>query len=461
MQVMFMQKDSKVHRSRDGWFGASILLWALAALFPVTARAAAEKMVAQPLNKIRIAYSSLSGNMAPLWVAYETGFFRKYGLDTELVFIEGGSKAAQTLASGDVQFAHMAGAGIIQSNLRGADIVMIAGAVNTMIFKLFVDRTINQPDQLKGKSVGVTRYGSSTDFATRYALERYGLQPAKDVTIVELGSMPAILSALKEGKISGAMLSSPTTLKAKTAGFSLLADLKMLGLEYQHTGMATSRPLIRSHPELVRNVMKAYVEGIHYYKSHRGESLKILARYLKTDDAEALTEIYEDIGLTLVPEKPYPTLAGIQIILDELAAKEPKAKTARPEQFVDVSFMKELDSSGFIDRLYRPTLASRKETLPAPPKPDVKGQTVKPETSGGSRKRVEARPPIAKTIPANAAQEYAIQAGDTLSHLARRHYGSAQKWPRIYEANRHTIKNPHYIYIGQKILIPPDDAKGA
>jgi len=351
----------------------------------------------------------------------------------------------------------MAGAGVVQSNLQGQDIVMIAGVINTLTFQFIVDRNISHPERLNGKAVGVTRKGSSTDFAMRYALDKYGLLPGRDVAIVELETMPALLAALEAGTIQGAMLSAPTTLKAKKAGFPVLADLQMLGLEYQHTGMATSRALIRNRSDLVRNVMKAYVEAIHYYKTHRRESLGILAKYLKTNDTDALTEIYEDIGLTLVPEKPYPTLRGIEIMLRELADKEPRAKVARPEQFVDVTFVKELDTSGFVDRLYKasPVLASRGESRPG----------AVPASVGGSTSTKPA-PAVQKKVKSAAGQgsrdyqEYTVKKGDTLSHIAERFYGGQWKWGKIYEANKQTIKNPHFIYIGQKIVIPPQEAVG-
>src|SRR5688572_9197278 len=196
---------------------------------------AAESAPERPLEKVTIAYSSLSGNMAPLWITSERGFFRKYGLDAQLVFIESGSTTVQSLNSKDVAFAQMAGAGVLQSRLRGSDVVMIAGVINTLTFQFYVDKNIKQPDQLKGKTVAVTRYGSSTDFALRYALERYGLTPERDVTILQAGNMPAIAAALESGKIQGAMLSAPFTLRAKSMGFPMMADLQMLGLEYQHT----------------------------------------------------------------------------------------------------------------------------------------------------------------------------------------------------------------------------------
>jgi hypothetical protein len=258
--------------------------------------------------------------------------------------------------------------------------------------------------------------------------------------------MPAIFAALESGWIQGAMLSAPFTGKAKSIGLPLLADLQMLGLEYQHTGLATTEALIRARPDLVRSIMKAYVEGIHYYKTHRPESFAILAKYLRQADPEALTEVYEDIGLALTPEKPYPTLRGIQVMLRELAGKDPRAKSARPDDFVNLAFMKELDSSGFIDRLYKrePVLARRE------------GSRRAPEKSAPAEKEKPHAAPVKsiKQAPLDETREYIVQAGDTLSGLALRYYGDHYRWEKIYDANKATLKNPHYIYVGQKILIP-------
>jgi NitT/TauT family transport system substrate-binding protein len=458
MRFMFMQTDSTEYRKRDGWLGISIFLWVLAVLFPVTAKTA-DRPIREPLEKVTIVYGGISAGHAPLWVTYEAGLFRKHGLDAQIVFVEGGSSAVQTLISGDVAFAQMAGAAPLQSNLKGSDVVMIGGFLNTMPFQFIVAKDIQRPEQLKGKAVAVSRFGSGSDFATRYALERYELVPERDVAILEIGSQPARFAALEKGKVQGVMVQVPFTLTAKKMGFNTLADLQMLGLEYQHTALATTRRLIKSRPDLVRNIIKAYVEGIHYYKTHRREALAVLRKYLKTDDTAALTETYEIIGLTLLPEKPYPTLKGIDAMLRELARKEPKAQTARPEHFVDLTFVKELDSSGFMDGLYKatPVVATRHAagSLRAPvvvkeKVPSAKDR-AKPDVVTPAKKS-------ALTVLGASAlpQEYTVNAGDTLSHLALRFYGSAHKWPKIHEANAETLKNPHYIYIGQQLVIPPD-----
>ena len=445
-------------------------------IFSPTLVVSAEGTPQQPLKKVVIGYSSIAVSSLPTWVAYEGGFFRKYGLDVQLLFVESGSRMVQTLMSGDVVVAQAAGVPVIQSNLQGSGVVLIAGFLNTLDYKFIVSRDITRPDQLKGKAVAVSRIGSSSDFATRYALEKYGLVPDKDVAILQIGSQPARFAALEAGKISGVMIAIPLTAKATKAGHNTMADLQMLGLEYQHNALAVSQNLIKTQPDLVRNILRADVEAIHYMKTHRKETIAILAKYLKIDDADALQEAYEAEVQALIPEKPYPTLKGIDIILRELGVKDPNARSAKPEQFVDLTFIKELDSSGFIDRLYKSTAVakaapSRSEPLPTPEIAKEKGAPAETKTKAVTSE--ERAKPVAKQIPSAAekpaatpvtakttrpaAQEYTVKAGDTLTKLAERFYNSMSRWEKIYEANKDSLKNPNYIYIGQKLVIPADD----
>ena len=453
------------------------LLWAFAVTAPGPA-IAAEGGTPQSLKKITIGYSSISPASSSAWFAYEGGFFRKYGLDAQLIFIESGSRMVQTLISGDVVAAQVGGAPVVQSNLQGSGVVIIAGLLNTMDYKFVVSRDITRPDQLKGKTVAVSRVGSSSDFATRYTLEKYGLVPDKDVAILQIGSQPARFSALESGRIHGVMIAIPLTARAAKLGLNILADLQMLGLEYQHTSLAVSQNMIKTQPDLVRNVLKSFVEGIHYAKTHRKEALAILAKYLKTDDADALQEAYESELQALIPEKPYPTLKGIQTILREMGAKDANARSARPEQFVDNSFMKELDSSGFIDRLYKTTAVAKvaPRTEPAPAPVAAKEKTPVVEAKAKAFATDEKAKPVAKQltasvekpqptealakiakVPALAAQQYTVKSGDTLSKLAERFYSAPGKWEKIYDANKDILKNPNYIYIGMKLTIPADD----
>jgi NitT/TauT family transport system substrate-binding protein len=313
----------------------------------------AEKSSDPPLERIRIVYAGLSGNQASGWAAYEGGFFRKHGLDVEMVHVVGGPPAVQALLTGEVQFGQISGLPVLESSLQGSGLTILAGLQNTMNYQFIVGKEIKRPNQLKGKTVAVSRRGSSSDFATRYALDRYGLVPEKDVGIIEIGSQPERFSALKTGKIHGVMLEVPLTIKAKEMGFPVLTDLQSLGLEYQATVLAATQSTIKSRPDLVKKVLTAYVEGIHYFKTHRTEALALLQKRLKLNDPGALLETYEGVGLALIPEKPYPTRRGIEIMLRELSDQNPKAQSARPEQFINSTFIRELDSSGFIDRLYK------------------------------------------------------------------------------------------------------------
>jgi NitT/TauT family transport system substrate-binding protein len=453
--------DRLKSQTKISWL--AVLPAALAIVFPTLGQSA-DQLAGSRLEKVRIAYSAISGSQLVGWIANDAGFFRKNGLDVEFIFIEGGPRAIQSLAGGEVQFAVVAGAPVLQSNLRGSSVVLVTGFLNTLDYQFIVDRTITRPDQLKGKAVAVSQPGSSSDFAMRYALDKYGLEAGKDVSLVEIGSQPARFAALQSGKIQGVMIAVPLTLTAKKMGFNILADLQMLGLEYQYTAMATTRDLIKSRPDLVRSVVKASVEAIHYLKTHRKEAIEILRKYMKTEDTEALVETYEAIALSLVPERPYPTLRGIQVILQELGAKDPKAKAARPEQFVDMSFVKELDATGFIERLYKakPVVASS-EVRPAVAAPSVteKGApTAQKKTMVSETKQKPEK--LAQTSKASTAStEHTVIGGDTLSHLALQYYGNARKWPKIFEANKETMTNPHYLYIGQKIIVPADTPRSA
>jgi LysM repeat protein len=351
---------------------------------------------------------------------------------------------------------------------------MIAGLLNTLDYKLIVSRDITRPDQLKGKTMAVSRAGGSSDFATRYALDKYGLVPGKDVTLVQIGSQPARFAALETGKIQGVMISIPLTANAANSGFNTLADLQMLGLEYQHTSLALNQDFLKKQPDIGRSVLKAFVEGIHYMKTRRRESLSILAKYLKTDDQDALEEAYEAIILALIPQKPYPTIKGIQTILREFGAKDERARAARPEQFVDMTYMRELDSSGFIDRLYKSPVVAKTtptpDSTPATVREPLERVAIKTKPPIAEEKAKTALPSVEKPPPAPRAamstlapgrgQQHTVKAGETLSKIAGQYYDSILEWERIYEANREIVKNPRFIYIGMKLVIPPVGSSG-
>jgi NitT/TauT family transport system substrate-binding protein len=211
------------------------------------------------------------------------------------------------------------------------------------------------PEQLKGGTVAVARFGGAADFVARYALTRLGLNPGKDVTIVQTGSTPERLAAMESRRVSGSTLVPPAMFTAQKKGFHLLADVASLGLAYQHQGGVTTKRYLREYPHLVRNFVKSYIEAVHRLKTDRALGLKIAAKYLRLEDKELLQKTYESsIDEKKLPAKQYPTAAGLKTIIDQLAATNPKANNAKPQDFIDARFVEEFDKSGYIDSLYGP-----------------------------------------------------------------------------------------------------------
>lgn len=308
---------------------------------------------AQPrLEKMAVGYSAQAGAFAPIWITKEAGLFRKQGLDVNLIFIPGGPTAAAAMLAGEVQAVAMAGPAVVSSNLAGSDLVMIAGMVNTFAFQIITVKGITSPAQLKGKRIGVNRYGAAPDIAARYALRHLGIAP-KDVTILQMGEQSTRLAAMKAGQLDAAVVLPPITTMAEKEGMNVILDMSDLGAEYQITGLASSQSFVTQKRPSALKLMRAFVEGIHFYKTRKKESMDIIARYMRINDMEAVGATYDYFASKIVPRKPYPSIKGVKALL-ELAAKDrPEAAKLSPERFVNISLLKELDESGFIDRLYQ------------------------------------------------------------------------------------------------------------
>ncbi len=304
------------------------------------------------LEKMHVGYSAQAGAFAPIWITKEAGFFKRHGLEVDLVFIPGGPTAAAALMAGEAQVVAMAGPAIVTSNLAGSDLVMIAGIVNTFAFQFVTIKEITSPAQVKGKRIGVNRFGAAPDVAARYALRHMGIDP-REVVILQLGEQSTRLAAMKAGQLEAAILLPPITTMAQKEGMNVLLDMSELGAEFQITGLASSQKFLTQRRPSALKFMRAFVEGIHYYKTRRKESMDIIARYMRTDDMEAVGATYDYFALKIVPKKPYPSIKGIKALLDLAAKDRPEASKVSPERFVDSTLLKELDSSGFIDRLYQ------------------------------------------------------------------------------------------------------------
>ncbi len=341
---MQMKNRAKRLPKRAAFFGI-----AMSVAFFFLAPSAFAQITAE---KMRVGYSAQAGAFAPIWITKEAGIFKKYGLDVDLIFIPGGPTAAAALMAGEMQVVAMAGPAIVASRLAGSDLVMIAGIVNTFAFQFVTVKDITSPAQLKGKRIGVNRFGAAPDLAARYALSRMGIDP-REVIILQLGEQGTRLVAMKTGKLDAAILLPPITTLAQKEGMRVLLDMSELGAEFQITGLASSQSFITQKRPSALRFMRAFVEGIHFYKTRKKESMAIIAQYMRTNDMEAVGATYDYFARKIVPKKPYPTIKGIKALL-ELAAKErPEAAKTPPERFVNLSLLKELDESGFIDRLYQ------------------------------------------------------------------------------------------------------------
>lgn len=305
-------------------------------------------VVAQELKKVRFGYPSLGFRQGHIWVAKDEGLFKKYGLDVEPIFLRGGQMAIQALASGDPPL--MSIGQVVQASLAGHDLVLIAGVEIYYDSTVFARPGITRLEQLKGKRIGISGFGAATHFAAIILAQHLKLDPDKDFQLVPGGPDAERLAAMSTGKIDAAIFNSSTVPVAKRMGLVELVKIPDLKVEVQGNGMATTRAFIKSNREVVKSALKGYIEGINFIFSNKKETQRVFGKYMRTSDADVLESSYQAY-VTTTPRKPYPTLKGLQFLLDRLAPTMPQAKTAKPEQFVDMSFLNELEKEGFFNEM--------------------------------------------------------------------------------------------------------------
>lgn len=311
------------------------------------------KLAAQSqMEKLRVAYTVIAPTQLNVWTAKDMGYYAKNGLDVELVLLVGAPLAVAALVGGETPIVHTGASAVITSNLAGSGAVLIAGAVNRFPYVLFVTDQIKRVEDLRGKRFGVSRIGSADNAAAVTVFDKLGIKE-NEITYVQAGSIPARLAAMQTNALQATLLQAPETLKAKEIGLRPLLDFTKLDVEWQQNGVAVTRDYIQKKPDTIRRFMRAYVEGIHYNLTNPKGAQKILQKYLDIKDVKMVEEAYNEIVVKLTRRVPYPTEPGIQIFLDQLKVKNPKAAQAKPSDFTDVSFLKELESSGFIDKLYK------------------------------------------------------------------------------------------------------------
>jgi NitT/TauT family transport system substrate-binding protein len=302
------------------------------------------------LTHLRIASTAIAASVAPLWLAQDTGIFERNGLDVEIVSLPAGPQAVQAMLAGELEVAYNVASSLISANLGGADLVMVAGGVNTMIFSISAAPGIERVEDLRGKRLGITRLGTSSDFNARYVLARYGLQADTDVAFIQLNGIPEILTGLHAGAIDAGMLSHPIVVQAREQGFRPLLDLGTLGIPYQHTGVMATRRYVEDHRDVIRAVVRSHVEAIQRFKSDRAAAIETLARWTKLSEPLLLDETYDAYANIYFERVPYVTIPGMQLDLDALAGAAIGGGGARVESWVDNSFMEELERGGVVGR---------------------------------------------------------------------------------------------------------------
>lgn len=296
-------------------------------------------------QKLKIIYSSFTGAYTPLWIAIDEQLGRKHGLDIEGVYA-GRARPHQLLLSGDAQYVVSTGTGVVSSYAAGQkDLVIIASFLNVTGASLFTKPQITKPADLRGKIVGSGRPGSITDVMLHYVLKKkLNLDPARDVKVVPLGDGPSILPALEKGVVDGTVLTTPMRLIAKTMGFREMVDFDDLGIPYPYVGVSTLKANVKKRPDVTVSFMRTLIEGIQIFKTNREKSMVVMKKYLRGASDDILAETYNYFSAK-IQKTPYPSADAVRIALEMMADQFPQAKTVDPNEIIDLTFVKQVESS--------------------------------------------------------------------------------------------------------------------
>ena len=301
-------------------------------------------------TKVRINWTAVTGAQSGVYVAHEEGLFKKNGLEVELIHIPSSSRGIQAILAGELAFSTMDGQNAVQANLKGAGLALVAGATNRFVFSLMARPEIKRISDLKGKKIGITRIGSSTHTATLYALSQAGLKPG-DYQILPLMEVPNIFTALVAGQIDAGTVSPPTNSRARKAGLNELMNLAKEGPETVSVAIGTSRSYIKANEDTVRRVVRAYAEALHLFKTNKTTAIRVLGKYTRVKEQDILEDAYSQFH-DYLESIPYVSTKGMEAIISEVAEKDPAAKQSKPEDFLDMRFVAELDKQGFFKKLW-------------------------------------------------------------------------------------------------------------
>jgi NitT/TauT family transport system substrate-binding protein len=326
-----------------------LALGALAALH--MSAASVPSALAAEAGKLNVCYSSIAATSISTWVPQEAGIFRKYGLDVNIIYVAG-AQAITTLVSGDTHIVQGSGAAAVLARLSGSDVTMIGTTINVIPMSLVTTPDIVVPQDLRGKTFGVSRFGSLTDLGLRKAVSEFGLDPAKDIKVIQTGGVPENLLFMQQGVIKGALISSPTLEKAKELGYKEFLNLGDLKYRYPGTALVTTDAFIRNRPQTVDRFLKATLEGIKYAKANPDFTIKILGKYTRSGDTKLLASAFKSYVLGYIRNVPTITSSEIDAVLEDVSARNPKAKGADPKRFYDPAPLEQLVKDGFIKELY-------------------------------------------------------------------------------------------------------------
>jgi NitT/TauT family transport system substrate-binding protein len=323
-----------------GW---KIIVLGLVLLFGLPAGVSAQKLV--------VGYSGVTAIQAPFWIMKDAGYLKQEGLDSNLIYIAASSTMAQAMMAGEVAISTANSQAVVDTGLQGGDLVAVGAFVNFVALYVIAAPEIKSVQDLRGKPVGVTRFGATTDFAMQMFLKKYGLEPVRDVPIIQIGGVPELAAALSKRSIYAAAMSYPMGLVAQQAGMKMLANLAKEEIPFVHQGITTTGKFLRERRAHAKAFVRAYGRAVHFMHNRKEESKAILSRYTKVTDP-AMLEGTMQYAYDFVEKVPLVKREAFQVTLDESAKKNPKAKLAKAEQFYDNSLVEELIKEGFFVSLW-------------------------------------------------------------------------------------------------------------
>jgi len=302
-------------------------------------------------QKLVVGYSGITAIQAPFWIIKDAGYFKQEGLDANLIYIAASSTMAQAMMAGEVAISTANSQAIVDTGLQGGDLVAVGAIVNFVALYVIAAPEIKTVQDLRGKPVGVTRFGATTDFAMQMFLKKYGLEPVRDVPIIQIGGLPELAAGLSNKSIYAAAMSYPMGLVAQQAGMKMLANLAKEQIPFLHQGLTTTARFMRERRPQAKAFVRAYGKAVHFMHTRKEESKAIVSRYTKVTDPGMLEGTIQ-YAYDFVEKIPLVKREAIQVTLDESGKKNPKAKQAKLEQFYDKSLVQELINEGFFASLW-------------------------------------------------------------------------------------------------------------